>query len=408
MVSDPGVGMLSDPGAGMLSDPSVGMVSDSAAGIVTKIGAWTVSDPGAGIGRNPGARMINDPGVGMVSNPAVGLLSDPTVRMVSDPRAGMVSDSRFGMVTDSRVGMVRDPSEGMVSDPRAGMVRDPSEGMLSDPGAGMVRDPGAGMVWDPRVGMCGDVLIPRGEIFDRIGQAERDSLKHVFEEGGLPNLVSQILSCGLEQDGIVVNVGVIGEAGAGKSSLVNALRGVPDDHPGAAPTGVTETTVAPSPYPHPAFHHVVLWDLPGLGTPDFQVESYREKVGFHRYDFFIIVASERFKASHTTLAQWIQESGAHFYFVRSKIDNDIAVCQRQQGTITDQHETLHKIREEAVNYLTQQGVHSPQVFLISSPFFEDYDSKQLQETLERDVPKFRKQAFLKSIHPVCSGFITRK
>ncbi|GCC17079.1 hypothetical protein chiPu_0021487 [Chiloscyllium punctatum] len=246
------------------------------------------------------------------------------------------------------------------------------------------------------------------EIFDRIGQAKQDSLKHVFEEGGLPNLVSQILSCGLEQNDIVVNVGVIGEAGAGKSSLVNALRGVPDDHPGAAPTGVTETTVVPSPYPHPAFHHIVLWDLPGLGTLDFQPESYREKVGFHRYDFFIIVASERFKASHATLAKWIQESGAHFYFARSKIDNDVAACQRQQGPITDQHETLHKIREEAVNYLTQQGVHSPQVFLISSPFFKDYDSKQLQETLERDVPKFRKQAFLKSIHPVCSGFITRK
>ncbi|XP_048454030.1 interferon-inducible GTPase 5-like [Rhincodon typus] len=248
----------------------------------------------------------------------------------------------------------------------------------------------------------------KGDILDRVDHTVRDSLKEAFEVGGLPDLISQILSFLSNLDDITVNVGVIGEAGAGKSSLVNALCGVSDNQPGAAATGATETTLAPTSYPHHTLHHVLLWDLPGLGTPNFQLESYREKVGFHRYDFFIIVASERFKESHAILAKWIQESGAHFYFVRSKIDNDITPCWRKQAALTDQHEVKNEITEEAVNYLTEQGVLSPQVFLISCRFFEDYDSKQLQETLKKELPKFRKQAFLKSIHPLCSRLIAKR
>ncbi|XP_048388960.1 uncharacterized protein LOC125453424 [Stegostoma tigrinum] len=248
----------------------------------------------------------------------------------------------------------------------------------------------------------------KGDILDRVDCTVRDSLKEAFEVGGLSDLIAQILDFLSNLDNMTINIGVIGEAGAGKSSLVNALCGVSDNHPGAAKTGATETTLVPTSYPLHTLSHVLLWDLPGLGTPNFQLESYRENVGFHRYDFFIIVASERFKESHAILAQWIQESGAHFYFVRSKIDNDIARCWRNQAALTDQHEVKNEITEEAVSYLTERGVLSPQVFLISCRFFEDYDSKQLQETLKKDLPKFRKQAFLKSIHPLCSRFIAKR
>ncbi|XP_078394172.1 interferon-inducible GTPase 5-like [Cetorhinus maximus] len=233
-------------------------------------------------------------------------------------------------------------------------------------------------------------------------------MNKAFESGGLPELVSKILNRLPSLGDITINIGVTGEAGAGKSSLVNALRGLSDDQPGAAASGVTETTMRPARYPHPTITNLQIWDLPGLGTPKFQLENYREKVGFNRYDFFIIVASGRFKENHATLAKWIKESGAGFYFVCTKIDRDIEATLKRRRTSFNQDEVLEAIRKDLLRYLGEHGVKSPQVFLVSACNFQDYDSKRLLEALEREFPKCRKRAFLRSIRTPSSQIIAGK
>ncbi|GCB82964.1 hypothetical protein scyTo_0023516 [Scyliorhinus torazame] len=227
-----------------------------------------------------------------------------------------------------------------------------------------------------------------------------------FDSGGLPALVSKLFELQQNLEGIPINIGVTGEAGCGKSSLVNAIRGVAHDEPGAAPIGVTETTMIPTSYPHPALTNVQIWDLPGLGTPNFQLGNYRELVGFSRYDFFIIAASERFKENHAQLAKWIGESGRRFYFVRTKIDSDIEASRRR--THFNQEEVLAVIREDSLRYLGEQGVKSPQAFLVTSLDFNSYDSSHLRETLAREFPIHRKRAFLRSIRDPCFEIIQRK
>lgn len=126
-----------------------------------------------------------------------------------------------------------------------------------------------------------------------------------------------------ELDIVKLHIAVTGESGSGKSSFVNAFRGLGDEERQSPKTGLVETTMEPTPYPHPKYPNVIIWDLPGIGTLRFKAEDYLDEVKFERYDFFIIIASERFKSSSVKLAKQIGKMGKQFYFVRSKIDDNI-------------------------------------------------------------------------------------
>uniref|UniRef100_A0A8C4XEJ8 Immunity related GTPase cinema n=1 Tax=Erpetoichthys calabaricus TaxID=27687 RepID=A0A8C4XEJ8_ERPCA len=124
------------------------------------------------------------------------------------------------------------------------------------------------------------------------------------------DLISQIQSRLDELDSVELNIAVTGESGSGKSTFVNSIRGL-------------KTTTEPTMYSYPKYPNVRLWDLPGIGTMNSKADEYLEQVHFAQYDFFIIIASDRFKQNHLMLAQEIEKMGKHFYFVRSKIDADL-------------------------------------------------------------------------------------
>lgn len=146
-----------------------------------------------------------------------------------------------------------------------------------------------------------------------------------------------------------LNIGITGESGSGKSSFVNAFRGVDQwDEQQAAPTGCVETTMDVKAYSHPSYPNVTLWDLPGIGTTRFPADRYLQHVKFERFDFFIIISDTRFRENDVKLAKEIQKMGKRFYFVRSKIDNDINAEQRRQRGNFNENNTLKMIRDNCV------------------------------------------------------------
>ncbi|KAL8220100.1 UNVERIFIED_CONTAM: hypothetical protein K2H54_038570 [Gekko kuhli] len=208
-----------------------------------------------------------------------------------------------------------------------------------------------------------------------------------------------------------LDIAITGVSGAGKSSLVNALRGMTDDEEGAAETGVIQTTMAAKGYPHPTFPNVTLWDLPGVGTREFEAKEYLEKVHFTKYDFFIIVASVRFTENEVLLAQEIHKMNKKFYYVRTKVDADIEPERRKAKGRKEtfrEEKTLETIREYCCDNLAKAGESHPRVFLVSCHYWSRYDFQLLLEVMGSELDEIKRYALITALSNSSRGILKKK
>ncbi len=136
----------------------------------------------------------------------------------------------------------------------------------------------------------------------------------------LPNYIEEKMN---EWRQVPVNMAVTVDCGVGKSTLINILRGLKANDPGAAAVGVTETTLSAKSYPHPDNDNLKVWDLPGMGTPNFPKDSYLQDINYERYDYFLIVSATRFSENDLYLAKELDAKQKRFIFIRSKMDADL-------------------------------------------------------------------------------------
>jgi hypothetical protein len=99
----------------------------------------------------------------------------------------------------------------------------------------------------------------------------------------------------IEYDPEKLHFAVCGGSGAGKSSLINAFRGLKNDskNPKAARTGVDETTMAITRYPDPReespYMRLVWYDCPGAGTLECPGWQYLNVQGLFIFDIIVLV-----------------------------------------------------------------------------------------------------------------------
>ncbi|XP_074837074.1 interferon-inducible GTPase 5-like [Carettochelys insculpta] len=242
----------------------------------------------------------------------------------------------------------------------------------------------------------------------RLSKEEMEALKAAFEDGNLAGVASRLQEMLESLESIPLDVGITGETGSGKSSFVNALRGLGDEDAGAARTGVVETTREPTPYQHPRYPNVTIWDLPGIGTPDFHPDTYLEQVGFSRYDIFFIITSQRFTTNHAALARHIQDMDKSFYFVRSKVDADLDSSLRRRPSSYSEVGVLEEIRQNCLEGLQAHGITSPRVFLLSAFDLSKYDFHLLEETLEKELSHHKRHAFLMALPNISLHILEKK
>ncbi|XP_017287200.1 interferon-inducible GTPase 5-like isoform X1 [Kryptolebias marmoratus] len=204
-----------------------------------------------------------------------------------------------------------------------------------------------------------------------------------------------------------LNIAITGESGSGKSTFINYYRGMTNNDEGAAPTGVEETTSDIRSYPHPEYPNVKLWDLPGVGTTKFPADKYLELVELEKFDFFVIISDTRFRENDVKLAKAIQKMEKKFYFVRSKIDNDLQAEERYKRNF-DEQETLQTIRDNCIQGMHNEGFKSPQVFLLCNFELHLYDFPLLHETLERELPELKRHALLMTMPNINQEVINKK
>ncbi|XP_060688561.1 interferon-inducible GTPase 5-like [Hemiscyllium ocellatum] len=236
---------------------------------------------------------------------------------------------------------------------------------------------------------------------------ELTKLQSDYDMGGVEKVKTVVQQKVTELDNTELNIAVTGESGAGKSSFINAMRGLEFDDEGAAEVGNIETTMEPTGYKHPNLPNVCFWDLPGIGTKTFPANKYLKKMKFKRYDFFIIISACRFTENDIQLAKEIKRLGKNFYFVRSKIDNDL-YSKRRRGRQFNEEEELKKIRNDCVSKLQEAGMPSPRVFLISNFDLNLYDFSLLNKALEDDLPTIKKSVYILALPNISSETVEKK
>ncbi|XP_039220298.1 interferon-inducible GTPase 5-like [Crotalus tigris] len=241
-----------------------------------------------------------------------------------------------------------------------------------------------------------------------IQEADLREMASVIQSKVVLEVSSQVQSLLDSLETTTLDIAVTGEGGAGKSTFINALLGISDDDVRAAKTGVVETTASPTPYHHPHLPRVQLWDLPGIGTPSFQAKNYLQRVKFERYDFFIILASERFRESHAELARAVASMGKRFYFVRSKIDQDLRASQQRRPSFFQEVQVLQQIEADCSRQLKKEGLENPKVFLISSFHLHRFDFHRLQDTLAEELEGHKRHTLLLSFPSVTAAAVQKK
>lgn len=162
-----------------------------------------------------------------------------------------------------------------------------------------------------------------------------------------------------------VKFGIIGKTNVGKSSFINAIRGVTMGNEGYAAVGRGNTTQSPTSYYHPENKNIEFVDLPGVGTVKFPKQTYIEKMKISEYDYFFIFFDTVLCEDDIWIAIQLLTLVKPFSFVRSKIDKDVKRGQENNET---EEQVLKRIREIFMSALEEhiELKEFAEIFLISS------------------------------------------
>ncbi|KAF8432157.1 interferon-inducible GTPase-domain-containing protein [Terfezia claveryi] len=128
---------------------------------------------------------------------------------------------------------------------------------------------------------------------------------------------------------------ISGLAGSGKSSLINAFRGLRNGSKSSlvAPTGVTETTLQITAYLDPATepprNRFVWYDVPGAGTIKIKGWQYFNSQGLFVFDLIIVVVDNRFSEQDLIILQHCERYKIPSFVVRSKANQHIVNTMNQ-------------------------------------------------------------------------------
>ncbi|XP_076135617.1 uncharacterized protein LOC143118448 [Alosa pseudoharengus] len=163
----------------------------------------------------------------------------------------------------------------------------------------------------------------------KVKKEEIEQISAFLPSKALTNHPARLLSILNAMEDIRLDVGVLGTTGCGSSSFINALLGLKSGDEGAAPTGVTETTLEPVAYQYPQFPNVVLWDLPGMGrvggfnSPFHLKPSEADPLTTAlrpSCDVYVLLSPVRLSMDCVSLLHHISATGTQCYLVLSKAD----------------------------------------------------------------------------------------
>jgi len=179
-----------------------------------------------------------------------------------------------------------------------------------------------------------------------------------------------------------------------------------------AAVGVTETTGVIQQeiqsYPHPCNERLKFWDLPGVGTDRFPRHSYLSQIEVDRYDFFLLMTATRFTEIDTWLGKEIHKRNKKYFFVRTKIRDDISSNKKAHPRTHNEEAVVKDIRDSTKQLLKKNGCVDVPVFLIDNYKLTKFEFDDLEHRLVEDFPKLKKSALVLSLQATSEKMIRLK
>ncbi|KAI8514919.1 hypothetical protein Bbelb_075100 [Branchiostoma belcheri] len=258
-----------------------------------------------------------------------------------------------------------------------------------------------------------------------MSQAELDELKMCADgsatfEDMAPKLTSKLQ----DAKDASVTFGIVGDAGAGKSTFINSFRGLRPDEEGAAEvSAVRHTTNEVTRYPVPHNKNIVLVDFPGVlfrstehgVVEEFNTKSYLNLYGsdMEQCDLFLIFVTLRMSNNIIWIAKEARKMEKSVFFVRSKVDIDLANESRDypmrfpkgtSHTTEEAQKFLGKLRQATAQELNRLGygeVKETKVFVISGVLADvhagTYDMSNLRRTIYNTVSPDKQAVLITSL-----------
>uniref|UniRef100_A0A914EB50 IRG-type G domain-containing protein n=1 Tax=Acrobeloides nanus TaxID=290746 RepID=A0A914EB50_9BILA len=170
------------------------------------------------------------------------------------------------------------------------------------------------------------------------------------------------------------NFAFAGHVKAGKSSLINSIRGITKNHPDAAPVGVTECTqeIKFYTFPDKKFPNVRFYDIPGSGTMRHTSKNYYNDKMLHAFNCLIILVQNTLCEEEVLFAKTALNYNQPVVFVRSRCDSDLdslekngEIEERTQEMVNQLISKLAQVYAKEVETRAPELKHVP-CFFVSS------------------------------------------
>jgi len=187
------------------------------------------------------------------------------------------------------------------------------------------------------------------------------------------------------------NIAFCGQVNTGKSSMINALRGISNENdPGYAKASEFERTRVMKPYKYPPNHrfsHVVLHDCPGFGTADVQADTFFEHNNLEAFDCILLFVESAIRKEDIIFAKKAQNQGVPFKFVCSKSDQLLReYCDDNNKIDYAQKDDFIKKRLESITIevarMGEKVIARQQIFIVSSKVMKELVNADEHERLE--------------------------
>ena len=187
-----------------------------------------------------------------------------------------------------------------------------------------------------------------------------------------------------KRDPNYVYFALVGQSGIGKSSFVNAVRGVDEGDDLAASVDIVEKEQQPKEYTYPSHPLVSFCDLPGYGTPSYpDVETYWTKFELEKFDRFLIFIS-RVMQDDREIMQKIKTINKPFFLIYTKIDIAAETMMKLKEDRFREEELLPTIRNDILKWT--KPCPKENIFIINNHEPRKWEFFQLIEAIMNVMP----------------------